>query len=256
MWKATRRGYLELSEGVPLTEAQIARVVGCTAKEIRDDVAELEAAGVFSREAGSGVIFSRRLVREERHREISRIGGGVVTEAKTQAARRNGTKGGRPETQPKPNRNPTENQSNNQSDNQSDNPTKPNPHIVILSEGQRIQNTEESAYADSCSEPLADAIAPEPASPPILVFTITGQGPGATRPFTELHAGKLTEAFAGMSVVSEAKKALAWIEANPSRRKTARGMPAFLHRWLSTAANRGGGAAARPRQTSEFRNAF
>jgi hypothetical protein len=55
--------------------------------------------------------------------------------------------------------------------------------------------------------------------------------------------------FPGLDVHGEARKALAWLQASPGRRKTARGMPRFLVGWLSRVVDRGGGQRGQaPRQ--------
>jgi len=51
-------------------------------------------------------------------------------------------------------------------------------------------------------------------------------------------------AYPQTNILGEARKALAWVEAN--QRKTAKGMPAFLVRWLGKAANGPVGAYQRP----------
>lgn len=67
MWQAPDRGYLIGGLGAALTPEQIARAVGATPDEVRAMLAELEAAGVFTRD-GRGVIYSRRMVRDEQFR--------------------------------------------------------------------------------------------------------------------------------------------------------------------------------------------
>jgi hypothetical protein len=47
--------------------------------------------------------------------------------------------------------------------------------------------------------------------------------------------------YSGIDVLGECKRALAWVYANQP--KTASGMPAFLVRWLNTAADRPRAAA-------------
>ncbi len=44
-----------------------------------------------------------------------------------------------------------------------------------------------------------------------------------------------TDLYPGLNVQAEIQKALAWVQANPARRKTARGMPRFLVAWLNRA---------------------
>lgn len=57
--------------------------------------------------------------------------------------------------------------------------------------------------------------------------------------------------FPNLDVKAEARKALAWITANPGRRKTERGMRAFLVNWLSRATNSGRGAKPAPAERTE-----
>lgn len=79
MHEAEPRGHL-LVNGRPLLSSQLAALAGCSAKDADKLVAELEAAGVFSRNS-EGVIFSRRIRRD------------VERDA---ADRYNGAKGGAP----------------------------------------------------------------------------------------------------------------------------------------------------------------
>lgn len=63
-----RRGYLEHSSGVAVSSDQVARAVGISGTEASALLRELGDAGVFSRDE-NGVIYSRRMVGEERFRE-------------------------------------------------------------------------------------------------------------------------------------------------------------------------------------------
>ena len=78
----------------PMQSAQLARLVGITPKECSALVAELEAAGVFSR-ADSGAIYSRRMVRDEDLRD-RRANGGQLGAAHGAKGAQHGAKGGRP----------------------------------------------------------------------------------------------------------------------------------------------------------------
>lgn len=70
-------GHLSVN-GKPMTQDQLARLVGLTGKECGKLLKELEDAGVFSR-TEAGEIFSRRMVADERLRNIraeaGRLGG-------------------------------------------------------------------------------------------------------------------------------------------------------------------------------------
>lgn len=74
MFESPRRGYLQHATGKPVTAEQIARMTGCSTDEVSRLLQELDDAGVFSR-TDSGVILSRRLVRDERKRELCRKAG-------------------------------------------------------------------------------------------------------------------------------------------------------------------------------------
>ena len=84
-----------------------------------------------------------------------------------------------------------------------------------------------------CVEPKIGS----PPSPAFLTFPTTGRGP-KTWILTEAHTTELAESYPGLDVFAEARKALAWCRANPTRRKTAGGMPKFLVSWLNTSTDR------------------
>lgn len=74
----------------------------------------------------------------------------------------------------------------------------------------------------------------------------------------------LATAFPGVSVPAECAKARVWLLANPTKRKTPRGMPKFLNSWMERAQNRGtqgpfdrprGGMAMPPPQRDPSENA-
>lgn len=79
-------GHLRMNGKAP-TSAQLSRMLGGTPREIDRIIAELEEAGVFSRD-DDGIIFSRRMVRDK---------------AKADLDKQNGGKGGNPDLKPKPN---------------------------------------------------------------------------------------------------------------------------------------------------------
>ena len=66
-------GHLKIN-GIMPTSAQLARMLGGTAKDIDRLLAELEAAGVFSR-ADDGVIYSRRMVRDKAKADTDKTNG-------------------------------------------------------------------------------------------------------------------------------------------------------------------------------------
>lgn len=74
MWGSPRRGHLCHRSGLPLTLEQLARTTGCSTAEAASIVEELITCGVCSR-SGDGVLFSRRMVRDEERRETNRTNG-------------------------------------------------------------------------------------------------------------------------------------------------------------------------------------
>lgn len=86
-----------------------------------------------------------------------------------------------------------------------------------------------------------DSREPADRSPPFLVFTCAGGSP--VWALTEGQATTWEGSFPGIDVRRECRQAQAWLEASPSRKKTAKGMARFLVGWLGRSQNRGGGVA-------------
>jgi hypothetical protein len=123
------------------------------------------------------------------------------------------------------------------------------PNSLATQEQDQDQEQEEDSSEPAkppTSEPTAAAAtktkAKNPTNAPadsgeiLLTFPTVGTG-GDSWP---LHASRLDEwraAFPGIDTLAEARKALAWIHANPKKRKTAGGMPKFLVNWLGRAQN-------------------
>lgn len=75
--------------------------------------------------------------------------------------------------------------------------------------------------------------------PAVLTFPTVGMG-GTSWVLTEPQVIAWQSSYPGLDVLAEARKALAWVEANPGRRKTTRGMAAFLVNWFNRSTDRGG----------------
>lgn len=74
MWESDKRGYLVLSSGKTATTEQLARMTGNAPEFVAELVTELEECGVASR-TEEGVLFSRRMVRDEsKRRKCSKAG--------------------------------------------------------------------------------------------------------------------------------------------------------------------------------------
>lgn len=74
MHESVRRGFLQMPTGVPVTAAQIARMSGCATDETAGLLRELSDAGVYSC-TENGVIYSRRMAREENKRSLCSAAG-------------------------------------------------------------------------------------------------------------------------------------------------------------------------------------
>lgn len=105
---------------------------------------------------------------------------------------------------------------------------------------------DEHASRDSS---LSDSIDLE--SVPVLRFPVAGRGP-AEWCLTQAKLEEYDQSFPGVDCLQECRAARQWCIDNPTKKKTASGMPAFLTRWLSRAQNSGaarvsGKIAADPR---------
>lgn len=72
---------------------------------------------------------------------------------------------------------------------------------------------------------------PEPDSPSVLAFPC--DGPAKVWHLTEAQVARFAELFPKLEIVPVCRKALAWIEADHSRRKTGKGMLRFLTAWIT-----------------------
>lgn len=99
-------------------------------------------------------------------------------------------------------------------------------------------NDQEQDSDTSCTE--ADIAA----SIPLVTFPCVGK---SSEPrewhLTDSHVAEWSGAYPSVDVITEAKQALAWVNADLTRRKTAKGMGRFLTGWLARSHNRGGNSA-------------
>lgn len=107
------------------------------------------------------------------------------------------------------------------------------------------------SYGDTCTETLPASSVPDDPPPSEVVETFPTEGKKRHWHLTKAELAELQNYFPSLDVHAECLKALAWCKANPTKRKTARGMPAFLTNWLNRATNRGGQRAPPTPATSE-----
>lgn len=138
---------------------------------------------------------------------------------KADTARANGKKGGRPKiTQSVPGRNPVETQSKAK---------------------QETLNIKQ--------EPLNKDIIVQDANAPKPVGTmLTNQQPF---PIYKTDVELWTDTYPAVNIIPELKKINAWLDANPTKRKTERGMKKFINNWLSRAQDNPRQSAPQAKQT-------
>lgn len=109
---------------------------------------------------------------------------------------------------------------------------------------QEQKNSSLRSLAPSCDDNAAPS-APSTSQPDnsqdvLLVMPCTG---GRSWTVTRGYLDGVRDAYPGIDLLSECRKAKVWLEANPRRKKTYTGMKAFLTSWFSRAQNHQGGAA-------------
>lgn len=126
-------------------------------------------------------------------------------------------------------------------------PSKPLQRGVGKILAEKVEQEQEQEQDKVSSEPLrADS------EPPVLQFPVVGKG-GNIWTLTADKVRELSAAFPSVDVLAESRKALAWCNANPSKQKTVRGMPAFLFRWMEKTQNSGRvGTTTQPQPRPEY----
>jgi uncharacterized protein YdaU (DUF1376 family) len=77
---------------------------------------------------------------------------------------------------------------------------------------------------------------PSDSTPTIVTYPTVGKVP--TYALTEGQMARWCASYPNLDVAGECRRASEWIAANPERRKTAKGMPAFLVNWLNRAVDK------------------
>ena len=104
------------------------------------------------------------------------------------------------------------------------------PRTVDL--GPRTMDRTQTAPKPSASEPTQDVT---DVTAVTAILTYPCQGKVTTWALTYAQVEAWAELYPSTDVQGECRKALAWVEANTSRRKTANGMAKFLVGWLNRA---------------------
>lgn len=104
--------------------------------------------------------------------------------------------------------------------------------------GEERHRGKNSPMTPSCSE-TQSVSEPPPAEGEKSLLTFPTDGPVKEWRLTQGHLDEMIAAYPALDVMAECRKALLWVKAKPERRKTARGMRAFLLGWLGKSQDRG-----------------
>ena len=101
---------------------------------------------------------------------------------------------------------------------------------IGMGNGDRNGNGEGAEALTRSTPPSADL--------PLLVFPTIGTG-GSEWGLRRRQVDEWQGLYPSLDILAEAQQALAWVRANPGRRKTVRGMSAFLVNWFNGSVRRG-----------------
>jgi hypothetical protein len=87
-----------------------------------------------------------------------------------------------------------------------------------------------------------DSATPQSVEPPALTLTLIDK---TEHPITNAMVAEWTEAYPGVNVLQQLREMRAWCTANPTNRKTARGISGFVVRWLGKEQDKSGGTGYR-----------
>jgi hypothetical protein len=117
------------------------------------------------------------------------------------------------------------------------------PEVPCQEKRREGKRREEKGTKDS-SEPKMPASEP---TAEIEVFPTVG---GGAFVLPEPQAEELTALFPTLDVAQELRSAKAWLVANPTKRKTAKGMPKFLTAWCTRSTSQQRSTGGQPARTS------
>jgi hypothetical protein len=125
----------------------------------------------------------------------------------------------------------------------------PNDTTSVPSVYKGTQSRVEEIRLDETKAPTGDILLPPSGkkSPAKAATTQAGTvlleiplSGGGSHGVTDIDIAHYRELYPAVDVPQEIRGMIGWCEANPARRKTARGVKAFINSWLNKAQNRGG----------------
>lgn len=86
-----------------------------------------------------------------------------------------------------------------------------------------------------CAEPL-QASTPEPEEPPVISFILNDK---SRYPIRQAQVDEWSGLYPAVDIMQELRKMAGWLDANPSKRKTKRGILRFVNGWLAREQDKG-----------------
>lgn len=174
-------GYVLVAAGRVPTDKELAKQCRCSQAALRRGLDELRHHEVCHFDEASKALYSKRMVRDEKRRQVNR---------------ENGRNGGNP----------------------------------TLSVNRLYENR--ITDSDKPHSPESRSIVPEDQDPTTALMFPT-DGSKAFYLLTHRQVSDWKALYPALDVLGECRRALAWIHANPTKRKTSAGMPKFLVAWLN-----------------------
>lgn len=87
-----------------------------------------------------------------------------------------------------------------------------------------------------CAEPL-QVSPPEPEEPPVISLILNDK---SRYPIGQAQVDEWSELYPAVDIMQELRKMAGWLDANPSKRKTKRGILRFVNGWLAREQDKGG----------------
>lgn len=86
-----------------------------------------------------------------------------------------------------------------------------------------------------CAEPL-QVSPPEPEEPPVISFILNDK---SRYPIRQAQVDEWSGLYPAVDIMQELRKMAGWLDANPSKRKTKRGILRFVNGWLAREQDKG-----------------
>ena len=110
-------------------------------------------------------------------------------------------------------------------------------------EKKSIESRDSTMEKDSSNSEIynqeedSTSVCTEPQAPPVLTMLLNT---GEEYPFTQDFIDQMQAAYPAVDVLQEMRAMKAWCLSNPKKRKTSRGIKAFVNSWLSREQDHGG----------------